>query len=198
MTKDVEIFLSNLSEDWQPIKEQVEKYFDSKSGIREDGALEVFRRPWIAPLNYGLLLFPPADAKLLSEFTKRTAKAIPGFFQEILSQMNGCFVYDLSLFGLPQSIYKSGVLDRSQLNQFDLGAANRHWITEYSIENTHFHFGGRSYSYDENIGYFIDHANHIVSVRQNGDIVGNWTSFNQFLKDEVSIAEQMMLEEKPT
>jgi hypothetical protein len=116
-------------------------------------------------------------------------------YQDILSEINGCFVYDFSLFGLPKTMYTTGLLSRTVLEQYDLGTANTNWIHSYDIVKGLFHIGGRAYSNEENVGYFIDN-NKIVSIRENGEIVDSWTTFADFLKGEIKVAEQMMLEEK--
>src|SRR6478609_7706159 len=115
MTSEIITFLDTLNSDFDPIKEQATKYFDSDSKIREDGAAQIFRRPWVAPLNFGLLLFPPVDKAWFSEFYKLTNKAIPKIYQDILLIMNGCFVYDFALYGLPKTIYTDGLLSRRSL-----------------------------------------------------------------------------------
>ena len=125
MTTEIVDFFDKLDNDLNPIKEQAIKYFDIDSKVRVDNAVQIFRRPWVAPENFGLLIFPPVDKNWLSEFEKRTGKVIPKVYENILRQMNGCFIYDFSLFGLPKSIYTKGVLDRKGLlQQYDLTTAN--------------------------------------------------------------------------
>src|SRR5688500_15325468 len=121
MIGEIEAFLDNLPDEWNAIKQQAVKYCDDSSEIREDGAAQIFKRPWIAPLNFGLLLFPPAKKEFIITFGHKTGKRIPSIFQKVLLQMNGCFVYDFSLYGLPESMYKRNLLDRSILQQYDLG-----------------------------------------------------------------------------
>jgi hypothetical protein len=196
MTAEIKTFLDNLPDEWQAIKQQAIKYFDDNSEIREDGAAQIFKRPWIAPLNFGLLLFPHAKKDFIIAFEHKTGKRIPSIFQNVLLQMNGCFVYDFSLYGLPESMYKRNLLDRSLLQQFDLGAANTHWINEYEINNDLFHIGGRAYSLDENIGYFIDEENNILSIRTNGKQLRKWNTFESFLSEEIKEAEKLMNKEK--
>lgn len=195
MTTEISTFLSAFSADLSPIKEQAVRYFDRESKIREDGAAQIFRRPWVAPSNFGLLLFPPADNAWFTEFHRRTNKAIPERYQEILSHVNGCFVYDFSLYGLPKTLYTAGLLNRKNLQQYDLGAANSMWIRGYKVSKELFYFGGRAYSYDENVGYFLD-DDKIMSIRKNGEVINTWMNVSDFLSEEVSICEQKMLEEK--
>ena len=59
-----------------------------------------------------------------------------------------------------------------------------------------FYIGGRSYSYSENIGYFIK-ENEILSIRKNGEILKTWDTVIEFLSDEIAISEKQMLEKAP-
>lgn len=193
--EEINAFLNKLSADWHPIKEQANKYFDNYSRLREDGAVQIFRRPWIAPLNFGLVIFPPVYEKWLNEFYMQTGIEIPSLYKHILLNVNGCFVYDFSLYGLPKSVYTEGLLDRSYLQQYDLGSANMYWKHEYKIDNSWFYIGGRHYSFEENLGYFLN-GNEIFSVRKNGTVLNIWTDFNDFLIEEIRIVEQNMIRER--
>jgi len=99
-------------------------------------------------------------------------------------------LYDISLFGLIPS------LTRSFLQCHDLTTANRDWIKEFDIDQGLFHFGGGTYSYDENTGYFYGQAK-IMSIRKNGKPVNEWNNFSDFLNDELTRAEKEMLKEIP-
>lgn len=196
MTEDVNRFLDKLSIDFSPIVEQAKKYFDNYSKIRKDGTAEIFRRPWVAELNFGLWLFPPTGTIWLDQFVERSKKSIPNLYKKILLEMNGCFVYDFSLFGLPESVYSTGLLDRSITQQLDLETANRNWVKDYNVDPNFFHIGGRSYSYSENIGYFI-YGDSILSIRKNGEIINTWNTLQEFLCDEIKVSEKQMLDKAP-
>lgn len=199
MKTEIKRFLDNLSSDFDIVKEQVERYyaFDNHADFTQDGAVKVFNRTWVAPMNYGLLLFPPAGKTTIERFEKVEKLTIPDFYKSILTMMNGCFIYEFSLFGIPISMDEKGLLDRSDLYQFDLGTANKVWRLEYEVEPNLFHFGGRAYTYDENTGYFADQENKIYSILPSGQIVKTWTSFKSFLRDEVLQAEEMMRKDLP-
>ena len=191
MKEELVIFLNNLKPEFDSIKLQATKYVDAESNIRDDGAAKIYRRQWVAPQNFGLLLFPPAEEILFKKFHEETNLIIPKLYQDILSQMNGCFVYDFELFGL----LETNLLDRTILQQHNLKVANVSWITSYNIDENLFHIGGRLYSEIENIGYFIE-ENKILAIRENGEILNVWTNFSDFLNHEINIAEQIMLDEK--
>ena len=195
MTDEINLFLEKLDTDWNPLKKQALKYFDQDSKIRPDGALQIYRRFWIAPQNYAILIFPPAEKLWFEKFYERTGFEIPNLYKEILLKVNGFFVYDFDLFGLPKSIYETGLLERLTLQQFSLESANIYWKTNYKIENKLFHIGSGRYSDDENLGYFID-GEKILSIRENGEILNSWNSVKKFLSEEIEKEENNMLNEK--
>jgi hypothetical protein len=200
MKDPVKKFLDNLAVELKPIVEQATKYysFDEKAAIRKDGALQLFNRPWVAPENYGLLLFPPASNELIDKCERRSKLKFPDAYRKILAVMNGCFIYDLALYGLPETLYSTGLLDRSTLNQFDLGIANKFWKYQYETDTDRLiHIGGRAYSSDERIGYFMNSDNRILSLRKNGEQLNTWTDFRDFLSDEIIVSEKMMTGKMP-
>lgn len=199
MKTEIEDFLDKLTPEFEIILQQAVKYIDldDKAGIRTDGAVQIFNMAWIAPMNYGLLLFPPAPQIFIQTFEIEEKITIPQLYKDILTVMNGCFVYDFTLFGLPESVYKKGLLNRTDVFQLDIGEANNFWNLEYDVEPTLFHFGGRAYSDEENIGYFIDNKQSIISTLPSGQVLNSWSSFKQFITDEVLEAEVMMRKNLP-
>lgn len=96
----------------------------------------------------------------------------------------------MSLFGIIESF------TRSFLQCHSLQTANVYWKNSFKVDKTFFCFGGSPYSYEENVGYFYD-GNKIISIRKNGEIVGEWNDFSMFLNDEISKSEKRMLKETP-
>jgi hypothetical protein len=199
MKTEIKKILDNFPDDLEVIKKQATRYcdYDDKAAIRKDGAVQIFNRTWVAPFNFGLLLFPAAHKQVINRCEKRSKKKIPSKYKDILTCLNGCFIYDFVLFGLPKSIYKKGMLDRSDVYQFDIGIANNDWILEYDIGPGYFYFGGRAYTFNENIGYFMDEKERIHAIRTSGQILKSWRSFRRFMTDEVSEAEKIMRKELP-
>jgi hypothetical protein len=194
--EDLASKIDNYSDEYLAIKRQAKKYLRNNSAIDDNNTLNIFHRPWVAPFNWGLNLYKGADKQWLEQFEQETKKIIPTFYKTFLLAINGCFVYDLSLFGLPPSLYLNQTLDRSQLQCHDLGSANTNWIYEYRVDKNSFHFGNRAYTHDENLGYFF-YDNKIKSIITNGRTVSQWDNYSDFLNDEINEAERMMLKEVP-
>jgi hypothetical protein len=183
-----------LPAELKPITIQVKKYLENNSNI-DEAVLNVLHRPWVAPLNWGLMLYKGADPKWFLEFEKRTQKTVPEFYQNFLKHINGGFIYGMSMYGLTPSIYDTGVLKRTVLQCHDLTTANISWIRD-DVDPKLFHFAGRSYSRQENIGYFFD-DDKILAIRKNCEILNKWTNFGDMLFDEIETVEKMMLEKIP-
>lgn len=198
-TSEIEILSSKIEAfpgEYLPIKQQAKKYLKNDSTLDKNSTLNIFRRPWVAPFNWGLILYKGAEAYWIEQFEQNTQKIIPSIYKSFLQRFNGCFIYDLSLFGLTPTIYLKGTLDRTLLQCHDLITANIEWILEYKLDQHHFYFGSRAYSFDENIGYFFV-ENKIRAIRTNGKIEKEWFDFTEFLNDEIKEAEKMMLKEIP-
>lgn len=193
MTSDIKKFLENLDERFNIIKSQADKYFDNESEIRNDGTVQIFNRPWIAPLNFGMLLFPPVEKKWLNIFKEKSGIEIPDFYQSILLKMNGFRIFHCALFGLPKSIYENGLLDRTMLQPLSLESANILWKVNFKVNDDFFYIGSRRFDDDENSGYFL-YQNEIFSIRENGEILNSWITFEDFLNEELNIAEDYMLQ----
>lgn len=187
--------ITALPDELKPITSQVKKYLENNSNI-EEAVLKVLHRPWVAPLNWGLMLYKGADPKWFLDFERRTKKTIPEFYQSFLENINGGFIYEMSIYGLPPSFYDIGVLNRTVLQCHDLATANISWIREYRVDPKFFHFASRPYSSRENIGFFFD-GNKILSARTNGEILNKWATLRDMLFDEIEIVEKVMLEEIP-
>ena len=192
--------ISDLPDELSPLKAYAEKYLKYPSEVNGDGILKIGHRPWIANLNYIITLYPGLPKQIIKKhllqygFVKITNEYI-----EILNSLNGGFFFGMSLFGIPYSMLKDPPrLERSYLQCHDLVSANLNWINEYNISEDLFHFGSRIYSYDENIGYFIDNKGTIHSIRKNGAIVGDWKNFKKFLQDELKASEELEEELKPS
>lgn len=188
--------INAISDNLKPIKQISNKYLEF-GGSFKDNNIMIYNQKWIAPLKYAIRIFEQTPIEIIAKIEKDNNIKIPLIYKDFLQEVNGCFIFDFDLFGLTPSIYTTGLLDRSKVQCFDLGTANKNWIKEYDIDEKLFHFGCRAYSYDENIGYFMDSSGIIKSIRKNGQTIEEWSDFSEFLTEEIKKAEIMMIEELP-
>jgi hypothetical protein len=179
----------------KPISIQIKKYLDNNSNI-DELVINVLHRPWIARLNWGLMLYKEVKREWFSEFKKRTGKEIPDFYKDFLKHINGGFIYGISMYGLTPSFFETGLLNRTILQCHNLATANIQWIAEYKVDMDLFHFASRNYSNDENVGYFWK-DDIILCYRKSGELLKQWNSLEEMLYEEIDIAEERMLSEIP-
>jgi hypothetical protein len=112
--------------------------------------------------------------------------------------VNGCSAYGLSLFGLPASLPRDPrLLDRREGQPLDLAEANSSWTREYEGAGDEFHFGGREWTDEENVGYFWSEKR-LCSRRSSGEVVGEWENLRAMLSDELSAAERAFTRANPS
>ena len=180
-----------------PIREHAARYATFCSSISTDETLQIAHQPWVGPEAYAIRLFAPAKKAWFARFMERTSCSLPKPYQELLLNLNGCSIHGFDLFGLPPSLQGSTpLLDRSRSQPFDLETANQSWIDEYDIDPGDFHFGSRSWTYEENIGYFWS-ASGLRAIRTNGEVVGTWPDLIALLQDELPAAEARAAEGVP-
>ncbi|MBN1597517.1 MAG: SMI1/KNR4 family protein [Bacteroidales bacterium] len=189
---DITIRLETISDTLKPIRNISLKYLQ-QGGRIDKNIIRIYNLYWEAPLQYGITIFKPTPDSYLEKFEKHNNIEIPGIYKQFLKEMNGCYIFELSLFGLTPSIYEPDMDYSYSIECYDLAAANREWKYDYKTDSGSFYFGGRTYLYNENIGYFIDSAGVIKAVRYNGQVLNTWTSFSSFLKDEIKQAEDLMI-----
>lgn len=178
-----------------PISTQIKRYLNNNSNI-DELVLNVLHRPWVARLNWGLMLYKEVKTEWFSEFKNRTEKEIPNFYKDFLKHINGGFIYGISMYGLTPSFFETGLLNRTILQCHNLASANNQWIYEYKVDPVLFHFASRHYTEDENVGYFWKDGK-ILCYRKNGELLKQWDSLQEMLSEEIEIAEQDMLAEIP-
>jgi hypothetical protein len=180
------------------LREAASRYLKYPSEIAKDGVMDIGHRPWVAELNYRLTLYPGLDPDALSRYCRRFEIQVPEVYADFLRAVNGGFFFGMSLCGVPLSMLGSPpLLDRRILQCHDLATAATCWIDEYRVPAGYFHFGGRKLSYRENVGYFVDGDTRIVSVRGKKKVIGEWTSFSEFLSEELVASEKLEEELRP-
>ncbi|HJU69933.1 MAG TPA: hypothetical protein VJ650_16965 [Gemmatimonadaceae bacterium] len=200
MTRDSE--LRERFTSWPPslaaLRDLVERYASRGVVKRADGAIQIAPTPWVGSEAFAVVIFPPAEPTWIADAAERMGVPIPAPYAEILRATNGCFAFDLSLYGLPSAGQGATPrLDRATLQPFDLERANRSWAREYRARPNGLYIGGRSWSREANCGYFLADDGSIRSVLRSGESVGTWPSAELMLATELPIAERGMLNQAP-
>jgi len=191
--------IDGYSDALAPLREVARRYLNYPSKLAKDGVINIGHRPWVAELNYMLILYPGVSTEALDRYSKRFNMEVPDTYADFLREVNGAFCFGMSLCGIPPSMLGTPpLLDRTLLQCHDLATAATRWASEYRVPRGHFHFGGRQFSYKENVGYFIDKGKRIQSMRKNGKVIGEWTSFTEFLTAELPASEALEEELHPS
>ncbi|MFN7920183.1 MAG: hypothetical protein U0Q16_08805 [Bryobacteraceae bacterium] len=162
-----------------------EAEFDAKSG-----ALRIDRRPKIAPEAYCLVLYPGISERDQDRYRdiqvanrRGPIPAIAPEYKAILAHLNGAFLFQASLFGIPRSMLRTPpLLDRSTLQPIDLLSSNIQ--SRYGADPGLFHFGAGPFTDTENVGYFCD-AGRVKAYLRGGRLLHEYASFREFFTEEL-------------
>jgi hypothetical protein len=178
--------LDALPADLAPLADAARALLDQPSGPSADGVLRLGHRPWVAPENYALTLYPGLPADALARYAARFGLDVPSMYAGFLAAVNGAFCYGMALAGVPGSMLGTPpLLDRRSLRCHDLGSSAMFWASDYrKLPAGAFGFGHRHYSSRENLGYFLVH-DRILGIRKGGKVVGEWGGLADFLRDEL-------------
>ncbi len=198
MTAAARSWLDGLPADLAPLADAARALLDQPGVLSAEGILCLGHRPWVAPENYAITLYPGLPAEALERYAGRFELEVPTVYAGFLAAVNGAFYFGMSLAGVPRSMFGSPpLLDRRRLQCHDLGTAATSWALEYrKVPAGAFHFGGRHYSYRENVGYFVA-GDRILSLRQSGKVVGEWGSLSDFLGDQLRASAALEAELHP-
>jgi hypothetical protein len=92
--------IDSYSDEYLAIKKQAKKYILNDSIIDNNERVNILHRPWVARLNWGLMLYKGADVGWINQTETLIKKPMPAFYKSFLAKINGCFLYDISMFGL--------------------------------------------------------------------------------------------------
>jgi hypothetical protein len=178
--------LDTLPADLAPLADAVRALLDQPGDLSADGVLRLGHRPWVAPENYAITLYPALPADALARYSGRFGLDVPAVYAEFLAAVNGAFCFGMSLAGVPASMLGSPpLLDRRRLQCHDLASSATLWASEYrKLPAGAFGFGYRHYSSRENVGYFVA-GSRVLSIRKTGKVVGEWGRLADLLRDEL-------------
>ena len=185
MPDGIDALLRSLAGDLQPIRAMLEKHLERGSDAKlSSDALEMARSPktgW--PV---FTIFPGIPEPLLQTYERIHEVELHPQYRQILGSMNGAFLFQLSLFGVPPSMAKEPpLLDRSRAWPLDVGTAQSDWKDRYTQDREQFYFGGGARSWSENVGYFLGPDGEVTSRRAGGMVIGRWPGFREFLTAEL-------------
>jgi hypothetical protein len=194
----VRSLLDKFPADLAPLADAARGFLSQPGELSADGVLSLGHRPWVAPQNYAITLYPGVPADALTRYSERLGLQVPTLYATFLAATNGAFCFGMMLAGAPRP--RPGprsLLDRSALQCHDLGTAATLWADEYrKLPAGAFHFGSRHYSPRENVGYFIA-GGRILSIRRSGRVVGEWGKLSEFLRDELPVSEALDVKRYP-
>lgn len=194
LTRKLAVIKGSLS----PIHQAASRYLKEESDITENGVMQIARRPWVAPENYTFWLYPGIDDESLNRYCQTFQIEIPLLYRRFLKKLNGAYCFGMSFYGVPLSMLGyPPMLNRSIVQCLDLGMAGTWWSREYRNSSGRFHFGGRHFSYRENIGYFIEGKTTVLSLKKTGQVINQWKNFKDFLTDELKASERLEMKLHP-
>jgi hypothetical protein len=187
--------LEALSAELAPLATVALALLDKPGELSADGVLRLGHRPWVAPENYAITLYPGLPAESLGRYARQFELVVPEMYAAFLAEVNGAFCFGMGLAGVPRSMLGSPpLLDRSRLQCHDLGMTARSAQFEYrKLPAGAFCFGWRHFSHRENVSYFLADGR-IISIRKSGKVVGKWDGISPFLQEE--LAESAAMGEK--
>lgn len=188
---DLESRLAELPSEYEPIIALAREFASYGIGDEGDDVLLAGHEPERGRLAYAVTLFPGLSADSIEAYGVNHNVSFPPVFKRFLQHLNGAFLCELSIFGIPPSmLLDPSRLSRSNRNPYDIGTANNFWIAEYKYESPPgFHFGSRNVSWSHQIGYFLRSDGSVVSLSKDGSdfLRRTWPAFDVWLEEELAV-----------
>lgn len=182
--------LWKLPPDLRPLADAAWQHRSRGANLRADGTVQVAPMPWVGSEAFAFVLYPPAERAWIAAFGSRFGQAVPETYAAVLGALNGCFAFGLALYGLAPSLQmRPPRINRHTLEPLDLEAANQYWAPNYRGADGEFHFGGRTWSDTENVGYFVTPDGLFRSRRKTDGVLREWPSLRDLLAEELPAAE---------
>jgi hypothetical protein len=182
--------LWKLPPDLKPLAEAAWQHRARGANLRPDGTVQVVPMPWVGSDAFAFVLYPPAERAWIASFGSRLGRPAPESYAAVLAALNGCFAFGLALYGLAPSLQiRPPRVERRTLEPLDLEAANQYWARDYRDAENEFHFGGRTWTDTENVGYFLAPDGRFRSRRKSGEVLREWGSLRDLLAEELPAAE---------
>ena len=198
----IQQFVQGLDGNLSPLKTIVQQFSSSDTNFDPlTGAIRLSHRPAVGLDAYAFILYPGVNSDVIERYESihraRTTRYmdIPAFYKVVLGHLNGAFVFETALFGVPPSMARNPpLLDRSVQQPLDVGTANEDWRLEYKVDHSRFFFASGSHSHTENVGYFLTPDNHVEGFLRSGNQVAQWETLEAFLAAEIERAKSRYAE----
>lgn len=137
-------------------------------------------RPDFGECAHECMIFPPyrhgAPPQLES--------LVPKLYGSFLHVTNGLFLYCMSFYGWTH------VQPTSQCHS--LVTANQFWINGYKrLPEGAIHIGSRTYSWSENLGYFMTQRGEFYALTKAGEKIAEWGSLDDLFRAEIPNARDL-------
>jgi hypothetical protein len=197
MSEAVLRLLESLRAALPPVHDQAMRFMHEGSCFDQASrAVLISPRPKIGTEAYAVVLFTGLDSNRISRYEEmhqsriQSRFSIPDGYRRVLNSMNGASIFEIQLFGIPETMAQDPpLLSRSVRQPLDLATATQHWGSPFKPKLEQFHFGGGPYSYSENVGYFLNPNESVESRRKGGESVNLWPCIDAFLEAELARAE---------
>ena len=107
--------LNNFDNEFISLKNCGKKYLKYCSIIDIDNSIKIGHNPVVALENYIIVLYEGITKSWINKFKTNTKIKIPEIYQDLLLKINGCYIFDMTLYGLTPSLYNNKLLDRTKL-----------------------------------------------------------------------------------
>lgn len=169
------------------------EFYSQFNSTVEDGVHRLCRVEWKGISRYAMHVFPGTLDRHLTNYERVHSIALPMPVKRLARRMNGLSAFDLTLFGVPESMCQSVPnLNRSRIQCIDIARENWRWrLHDKGLAG--FLFGGRydGASQEVHISYLVDESNKLFGVNDTtSETYGPWNGWNEFLSSELRMAEQ--------
>lgn len=135
---------------------------------------------------YAVRVFSPLPISSIEKYERIHGVQIVAGYSNVLSQINGAWIYRLALYGVPPSMTEEPpLLDRSIPQPLDIATANLNWRNAFSPSRDEFHFGSSSWTLEKNVGYFLGPSGRVRGLVDGQGCVGEWMDIDAFLREEI-------------
>ena len=197
MNSAIKPFLQAIDDDLSPLRGVIERLASSDANVEPTtGALRLSHRPEIGTEAYACVLYPGIGLDVIDQYESvhraRLSRYLdtPAFYKNLLTRLNGAFLFNTAFFGIPPSMTRNPpLLDRSALQPLDVCTANDIWRCEYGVVPSNFYFASGPHSDNENVGYFLTPNNRVEAYLVGEKKIGEWAGMAAFLTEELERAE---------